>query len=151
LVSIGGNAALSNNRAGDDGGGVHLYGGHMNLFGKALINGNSAPCGAGICIEIGAMLELAESPVISDNKTSGGHGTGGGLCVGISGTIVMRGGFVRGNEADMGAGVYIESGRFIMEAGRIKSNRAQHGGGVYAASGTFQNTGGTVIKNTPDN
>ena len=73
-------------------------------------------------------------------NSSGGYG-GGVVCWG---SFHMYGGEISNNSAEQGGGVY--GGPFTMSGGEISGNKAERGGGVYAF-GTFTMSGGTIRNN----
>lgn len=66
------------------------------------------------------------------------------------GTFDMHGGFITGNTAKYGGGVYNEIGsNFTMSGGTISGNTAtDHSGGGVCSQGTFNMTGGKIGGNT---
>ena len=64
------------------------------------------------------------------------------------GTFIMNGGYITGNIAYEGGGVYVDSyGIFNMFGGSIVGNTADYGGGVYHYDGEVVMTGGTISGN----
>jgi hypothetical protein len=105
----------------------------------------------------GAVFSM-QSGTITGNTS---HYTGGGVEVGVNGTLTMSGGTISGNSAinnnGSGGGVSVAGGTFTMSGGTISGNSAidsyGYGGGVYVTPGIFNmddidgiftKTGGTV-------
>jgi len=95
-----------------------------------------------------ARLELKDG-TISGNTNSG---MGGGVSISLGGTFEMSGGYICGNTASNGGGVFVASGcNFIMNGfGQIYNNKTSsfqgRGGGVYIQMGSFSRTtyGGSI-------
>lgn len=74
---------------------------------------------------------------------------GGCVYIGNSGELVMNGGKITNNMADLGGSVFIdEGGSFTMNGGTISDNTVvSNGGGVSVSQGTFIMNGGTISNN----
>ena len=80
-----------------------------------------------------------------------GQGThSGGVHVADGGTFIMNAGEIRGNTADIGAGVLVDGGVFDMNGGVISDNSATNSGGGVAVTGNAAVTmgGGEIRDNT---
>jgi hypothetical protein len=85
-------------------------------------------------------------------EITGGHGlSGGGILVENSASVTLGPWtMVRGNEADMGGGVYfLSSGTFTLDGGTVTENRAKRGGGIFftAVPAAENNTSAFLMKN----
>jgi len=67
-----------------------------------------------------------------------------------SGNLTMNGGWIFGNWATYGGGVYVSGGTFTMNDGWIANNWATYGGGVYVSGGNFIMAGGHINDNMSD-
>lgn len=118
---------------------------------------NNVKSGGGVHVNAtGASVVISEGAIITSG-TSGSPLYGGGVYV-SNGTVTLAGGFIQGNTAQKGGGVYIDSaGTFELASGCIcentvsyitsGGNNAGEGGGVYNFAGVFTMIGGSVTKN----
>lgn len=140
LITLSGNAKISNNTA-TNGGGVFMKGGNteITLFGNAEISNNKA-------------VEMSEGTLELDT----GHG--GGVHVDDGTFSISDSVIITNNKAEKdGGGVYVHfGGTFVMSGGEISDNTAAtNGGGVCAdttgtTTGTFEMSGGTISGNKAD-
>ncbi|MDR1178761.1 MAG: hypothetical protein LBK64_08030 [Spirochaetaceae bacterium] len=116
--------------------------------GKLSLRG-SPSAGAGfVTVEAGGTLTLNKDAALLDNKSNAAAGGG----VKISGTFIMNGGDIRGNQAGSGGGVYIApGGSFKMSGGTISGNRAARGPGVYMDSNASEFSMADSALIAPDN
>lgn len=158
-VTMSGSAKINNNKANENGGGVRITGGTLDVTGSAGITYNQAGGGAGLYIAT-STVNLKDNSVI-DHNTSGGWGGGifiqnNGASLTISGnaaitnnrgtegggidsvtddatavlTIEMSGGTISGNNGTSdGGGVRLSGGSFVMSAGEISGNTSGSGKG----------------------
>jgi hypothetical protein len=103
-----------------------------------------------IYVSDGNTLYLEDNVILCGGAAQGSGGSGVTL---ESGTLIMRGGEISGNDSGvgMGGGVYAGKGsEFIMEGGLIRNNKtALHGGGVFPdEGGIFTMSGGIIFGNT---
>jgi hypothetical protein len=103
----------------------------------------------------GGKLIMETGAAITDNHNDTGLSSlllyGGGFNIetqaGLKGTLILKGGTIRGNSAVFGGGVHAY-GNFTMEGGEITGNTAvSSGGGVCVNEGVFTMTGGTISGN----
>lgn len=147
---IRGNARIQGNTAGDDGGGIYGAFADITLGENTRLTDNTSECGGGLCTELWAFTIVQDQVLVKGNKAGSSVQGGGGLCMGIDATILMKGGEVRDNQAVKGGGVYIGGGYFKHSGGIITDNAAQYGGGVYKEVGKLRVTQGDVSGNTPN-
>lgn len=149
---------ISGNSSDTNGGGIYCSG-TLSMFG-GVVSGNEAVNGAGVYIN---KTMTMSGGIIKCNEASG---YGGGLNIGISGTLTMTGGVIGdingsinwlnndGNVSNTGAGIYV-AGSATLSAGTIIGNHSYtmnesigNGGGVFIASiGTVTNSGCDIIDN----
>lgn len=127
------------------GGGVRLNAGEFRMAGGVISECWSYNDGGGIYV-LDGMLRI-EGGSIERNYT-GTTGYGGGVCM-DGGTCLMTGGFIgqdtNGNQALLGAGVYIHHAYFSFIGGKIwhnntYTNDAACGAGVYVYGESLQTT-----------
>ncbi|WP_041690627.1 hypothetical protein [Eggerthella sp. YY7918] len=150
--SQAGGGAITGGKA-DNGGGVYMLDGTLNLFGGSVSNNTAAGSGGGIYASKGALNVFGGS--VSNNTAGSGGGVykdggvfdlhdgsvsdnvatfeGGGVNVNRS-TLRLSGGSVSGNTANNhGGGVNVdEGGVLVLSGGSIEDNIAG-----YAAAGVF--------------
>ena len=171
---MSGNAKITDNTAGDKGGGVYMGGStssdqvSFNMSGNAQITGNMCANsgmsgGAGLYAENGKFT-MHDNAVISGNRTLGNRGCGGGVLVAIGAAFTMNdNAAISGNSAyiestspvkrNYGGGVFVYGGIFTMNGGSISDNTAENGAGVYVEdesssyTSTFIMNGGTITNN----
>lgn len=126
-------------------GGIKVTNGKFTMSGGRL---TSAGVGIYVADSSSAVAEINDGFIVGCSKN--------GVAVYGSGTVNMNGGYIAGNKAEYGGGVYVYDGRFNMSGGVICANDATvHGGGVYVFSSSvssnsrgFYMTGGYVAGNT---
>jgi predicted outer membrane repeat protein len=153
-----GGSITGNGSPDEDGGGVYVHKGIVNIKGGSL-EGNTGNNGGGIYACAGTTINISGG-IISGNKSEKydsrgaffGEGSGGGGIF-TRGSMVLSGGKISGNTAKGGGGgIYVDTDfkkypKFSMEGGTIEGNTAaDEGGGIYFGwNGTI--TGGSIIKN----
>ena len=145
---------------------IRIVGGKVVINGEVVITGgkNANDNGGGVYLE-GGELEL-KNGTISDNKAQKGGGvyvTGGGKFTMTGGTIenntavtgekygseaTSGGAYGADDYKGVGGGVFVDAftdkaSRFIMESGAITGNTADEGGGVYVSKFNGNNYAGT--------
>lgn len=103
-----------------------------------------------------AVLQVGLGSTLTLTDVSGNTGKIQGGSIGIevqSGTLVMNGGTITGNNGTYGGGVSLTGATFTMNDGVISGNTASsYGGGVYVDQGSsFTMTDGTISGNTAAN
>jgi hypothetical protein len=133
---------ISGNTAGNCGGGVNLfYPGNFVMTG-GTISGNTARSGGGVSMHYGEFT--LSGGEIRDNTA---FNQGGGVYNTSQDPFVMMGGMISGNSAGEGGGIYHSYGSFTMSDGKVTGNTADTGGGVFWHGGTFDRAGGTISGN----
>lgn len=125
-------AHVLSNTAGDTGGGVHVdQDGAVLQMSEAEIHGNAAIDGGGVYINEGNVT-VQESQIVSNTVT----GWGGGVYV-FAGDLTVDGGQILGNASvERGGGAFIHSASATLSAVRVLSNTAgERGGGIYVDRG----------------
>jgi len=158
-----GNASITGNTTGGQGGGVYVNGGNFVMEG-GIISGNTASVGGGVFVASNGTFTM-EGGTISGNTagTAGSGEGGGGVAIGgmglaapqSQGNFIMKGGTISGNTANTssygGGGVSLNwfGSTFTMEGGTISGNvTSGYGGGVYIGRGNkFTKTGGIITGN----
>jgi hypothetical protein len=128
----------------------------MFLSGSAKITGNKAPgrYGTGGGVYMGGSLTMTGGE-ISKNET--GENGGGVYITPLKGSFIMdsASAVISDNRAGAkGGGVFVGGygGVFTLNSGFISGNQAASGGGVFTSSrGVYTKTGGSVSNNTPNN
>ena len=126
----------------------------IDLNGYTLNRNLISKEGSGSVIYVLGTLELRDSSAEKTGTVTGGFTkySGGGIDVAPTGTLVVYGGNITGNQsADYGGGIYNE-GRLTILGGTITDNTAQTGGGVcvkYAEE--FHASNATISGNTATN
>ncbi len=114
-----------------------------------------------LAVEDGYVISVRGTLTITDSRTggkiTGGNNIGIGSCGGVyvySGTFIMNGGTISGNDATSpytsyygGGGVCVVNGTFTMNDGTIANNTGIGGGGVFVHFSTFTMNGGTIEGN----
>ena len=149
----------------DYGGGILAQCQYLLLNSGVQVYGNTATeAGGGICIKpsSGMTSVTIQGAIIGGENgegnvcTAAGNGKGGGVYLSGEGNpyLNLEGGSIKGNKADLGAGVYIEKKDFTMNGGSIVSNSEYSesdstGGGVAVyGSGRFFMEDGTISSNS---
>lgn len=159
------NSVISNNTAGENGGGIYINGGTLSLESGAAIRENTAETdGGGIYIRDGS-LNLESGAAIRENtaKKDGGaiyasceHST---ITVNIGEKDDSDDIVIEKNNAERGGAFYgADNARFVMNAGKVSENYSEVGGGgaMYIWGGTsnystFTMNGGEIIGNMAKN
>jgi uncharacterized repeat protein (TIGR01451 family)/CSLREA domain-containing protein len=142
-------ARILSNTAGDTGGGVHAdQDGAVLQMSEVEIHGNVAIDGGGVYISDGSAT-VQESQILSNTVT----GWGGGMYV-FAGSLTVDGGQVLGNTAvERGGGAFVDSASVTLSAVQILSNTAGgRGGGIYVDQGVaiLHVIGGQIRGNSTD-
>lgn len=141
LALLGGSPVVTSNTVRDNiasfGAGIHCgEDTTAELVGNTISsNGQFGTTGGGIDVNSAA-------PLIHDNLIQGNSAAGGGgICVGSSLPVVVRGNVINGNFADEGdAGGLLTGPNTLVEDNQITGNSAEgEGAGVFAYGGTFRN------------
>lgn len=159
------NSVISNNTAGENGGGIYINGGTLSLESGAAIRENTAKeNGGGIYIRNGS-LNLKSGAAISNNTAKKDGGAISASCE--HSTITVNIGekddsddvLIEQNKAKRGGAFYgADNARFVMNAGKVSGNYSEVGGGgaMYIWGGTsnystFTMNGGEIIGNMAKN
>ena len=105
-----------------------LYGTNVIIQNSELNNNFSSYIGGGLAVELGK-VEIYDSEIDGNSATV----AGGGMIVFEEADLRLEGVEVRNNEADFGAGIYLQdNGDYIIDNCEINSNLAEsEGGGMY--------------------
>ena len=127
---------------------IVLSGNQANLNNHGGVSVSAIGVGAGAA----AHLYMEAGSEIANNRAP----LGGGVNVANGGTLVIRDGEIRNNQAagTGGGGVHMATGaEFTMERGAIRNNHTtSHGGGLFATGNSrFEMTGGVIRDNTAAN
>ena len=172
-VMTGGNSS--------DGGAIYVAGGNLTLE-NGTVKGNTASYGGGVYLNNGGSFDMNGGEIsantaergagvyVSDGTfnlaggTIGGSGENKNTATSYGGGVYVAGGgiftvekvgevcAISGNEAQRGAGVYVDGGRFTLEDGEISQNIATtDGGAIYIDSGVVALNGGSVANNEATN
>lgn len=140
---------ISNNRSSEDGGGMILWGGSLEIHG-GTISGNTAKNNGGGIYTNCTLTISGNSKIINNTATDG---SGGGVY--MRGSLTLSdAACIQGNHADKGSGggVYMQDGnRFAITSSNaaITNNSSANGGGVYLdTSSTFNIASGSITNNT---
>ena len=168
LTMEGGYIVGGGNNNTDNGGGIYVNSGEVNISG-GVIAANSGTKGGGICIN-GGTLTMSDG-VISGNQTKGDAHTGswdtglGGGVFAQDTTVTISGGYITNNRENAkceqngygchgGGGIATRGGNIAMQGGFVTGNYSEEaGGGMYIGhanygnSATFTMTGGFVAGN----
>lgn len=157
------NSKISNNTAGENGGGIYINGGTLSLESGAEININKAKNGGGIYINAGK-AGLSDCTIsLNEAYEDGGaiyasceHST---ITVNIAKKNDSDDVLIEQNKAKRGGAFYgADNARFVMNAGKVSGNYStgnipEHGGGAMFIWGgdsnysTFTMNGGEIIGN----
>lgn len=157
------NSKISNNTAGENGGGIYINGGTLSLESGAEININKAKKGGGIYINAGK-AGLSDCTIsLNEAYEDGGaiyasceHST---ITVNIGEKDDSDDVLIEKNNANRGGAFYgADNARFVMNAGKVSGNYStgnipEHGGGAMFIWGgdsnysTFTMNGGEIIGN----
>jgi len=131
------------------GGGVHIEGGEIDIYGGTISNNTAPLAGGGITCDNGATIRMTGGEITGNAATNAYWQGGGGVACGTNSTFTMSGGRISGNSAGVeGGGVWVTDGAdFTMSGGEISDNTATHGGGV-GSDASFLLSGGTITGNT---
>ncbi len=137
------------NNVAQDGAGVFLNGGRMEMSRSSVSQNTATGTGGGVCLANGSTLIENEGYDIFGNAAKGG----GGVFVDSGSRFELYGSSVRANTAAYGAGVAV-SGYFGLYGGSVSMNTATagEGGGIYSWPGAVvETTGGLLLSNSvPD-
>lgn len=168
LNMYGGN--IVKNTAVENGGGVYNNKGTLNMYGGNIAE-NEAEMGGGVYSSGTFILNGGK---ITGNKASNYGGgvynsfskfemtggeisnnvadiLGGGLLLSVinSENCVISGGLIKNNEAQKGAGIYMQSSNLEITGGKISENKAlgDYGGGIHVTSDNLYLSGGEITGN----
>lgn len=116
------------------------------LVRRSIITECRAGLGLGVFFQsTGGILE---DSTVCNNQSIGSDGSGGGVCIMVSGPIVRRC-FITGNRASLGAGVFMERGGDLQDC-VITGNDGYFGGGIcskylYLPDTSYRNTRNCTI------
>ncbi len=135
---------------GSSGAGVNIAASGARLVlasGAKVIGNTAASSGGGVSVCAGAELEIQNGAEISANECN----QGGGLYIFASngavpkgGTVVMKGGTIKGNTGGNGAGGVENHGTFKMSGGTIENNKANYVGAVLVEEGSIFEISGSA-------
>lgn len=105
-------------------------------------------CGGGIFVRSGATFNMNSGRITGCDVGIEDNHWGGGVYV-TGGTFNMSGGFLDGNTADSGGGVYIEDKAGFTMSGNatVINNEGDAGGGVNIGNSIFNMTSGNILGN----
>jgi len=132
---------ISSNTATRDGGGVYISGGEFQQDNGSISSNVSEADGGGVCIVNGGSFTMAGGSITANGKQNSTIKTenGGGVYLN-GGNFVLENGTISGNGAiENGGGVFLtgENCRYELKKGYITGNSAGNGGGVYLEKGLF--------------
>lgn len=162
------------NYASQYGGGIYkLNTGNLTCSDSYISGNNSLWSGGGVYISDGTTLSFLNSLFVKNTSDNGGayyHNTsttvsftgstgfyqnkalvnGGALYISVGEISNNNAGFnIKGNNAQNGGGMYMQTGTITMQAGRITSNTASvSGGGVYMSAGACNIINANIETNT---
>lgn len=149
LTINGKNTAIDNNNASDDGGGIHLRNGTINMTGGS-VSGNITRYDSGGVKVSSSCTFTADGVTISNNTASNEEGSG----IKNLGTTSLTDCTISGNKAKLnGGGIYNDAsgdsaGKLTLNNCTITGNTAsKNGGGVLANGDYFSVHGSPVVKN----
>ena len=168
-VAIKNNTDFAGNFAADDGGGIYIMRGTVDMDGGS-VTGSSADDGGGVYVTSNTKF-TANNVRINENKTPVHDGAGilnkgemtltgcevsgntakrhaGGIWNNASGTTTtIKNTHIDGNtaEEDSGGGIYLEAGTIQMTNGSVSGNKSEDGGGLFITSNTTFSAEGTQI------
>lgn len=130
------------NNANDNGGGVYLKGGELELK-NGTISDNKAQKGGGVYVSGGGKFTMTGGTIENNTAVTGEKYGSAATSGGAYGADDYKG---------VGGGVFVDAftdkaSRFIMESGAITGNTADEGGGVYVSKfkgDTYAGTGDTT-------
>ncbi|MBQ6028007.1 MAG: hypothetical protein IJL24_00570, partial [Treponema sp.] len=135
---------------GSSGAGVNITASGARLVlasGAKVIGNTAASSGGGVSVCAGAELEIQNGAEISGNECN----QGGGIFIFASndavpkgGTVVMKGGTIKGNTGGNGAGGVQNHGTFKMSGGTIENNKANNVGAVLVEEGSIFEISGSA-------
>jgi hypothetical protein len=133
------NIEISNARGEGTGAVGVLVNSRMTLGQGAVVKDNNT---FGILIYDDNAICTINGGEVRNNNSSGVYAS--------KGLLVLQGGTISDNSADMGAGVLVaENAKFEMRGGTISNNKAEWGAGVVVMNkGAFNMSDGTITRNT---
>jgi hypothetical protein len=139
------NSTISKNHAGDSGGGIESDGpGNMVINPGTEITGNTAlNQGGGIFLDFVLVFPVFHSAnltmrgtLVSDNKTLGAAGEGGGICNGGNGIVNITTSVIQNNSSHTGGGVFGDClGTLSVASTTFLNNTATANAGAVASCG----------------
>ena len=148
VVTLNGGSIVDNTAC--SGGAINISGNTLHVYGtdisgnKAVVSADgTAGCGGAIYASVNAKITLHDGAKVHDNSA---ERKGGAIYTNSSTTIIEAGAAVYNNTADLdGGGVWL-SGSSVTNKGYIYGNSAKNGGGVYCNGGAahFYNTAGYI-------
>ncbi len=127
------NCVIQGNSTRTSGGGVYLSNGGL-LIDSTIRDNTSLQGGGGVHLNYGGTVERCTIENNTDNEFNGG----GGARLDGSGGVINRS-ILRGNEAAIGAGAYIEQGGTLNNCLLINNSASENGGGVSGSESTLHN------------
>ena len=149
LTVSGGNVPDTGGLFADNGGGIRVTGGSLDLQ-DSVVEDNDGPDQGGGIFSDGGPVTLTRSRV-SDNRSSGTQGRGAGIFIGGTGPLNIVDSVVSNNVANCcGGGVWVSSFSTITDS-VITGNTADLGGGIYYNTGVQTDIVGSTISNNVAN
>ncbi|MBN1976210.1 MAG: DUF11 domain-containing protein [Anaerolineae bacterium] len=150
-LALNNTIVLSNTAAAGTGGGMYIESGSVTLSGTQVLNNVSFASGGGIH-NTGGVLDVSNSSVVADNRTTN-SGPGGGIW--NSGTLIVTDSTVRDNYASNNGGGIYNSGSATIIGSMILSNTmsfmGQGGGGIFNdTSGVMTIDSSTIAYNVAE-
>ena len=146
-VTLTNGTVIDDNTATIIGGGVRIiYDGILNSQDTySDIKNNIAPDGGGIAVT-GGELHLIDSD-LENNQATATNGRGGAILLEADSTATMTGNvWIRGNQANNGAGIYADDSEAILEETSILGNTAANkGGGIYLTNSSSLSASDTKV------
>jgi hypothetical protein len=145
------NTDVAVNTAGAFGGGIANFG-NLGCNATDIYSNNAENGGAIANLQSAATAEIPQNTQIYSNSASelggGVYNTGGSFF--MSG---FSGGYIKGNDAKYGGGIYVGSGTLTLKLFLdVYNNQASiSGGGLYMAGGKVTISGGSIYSNTATN
>ena len=149
----GQNVSVNNNTANDNGGGIYMNNGNVEVsYAKIQNNTATAQSGGGLYVGNGE-ITLSGAVISGNHADNATNGKGGGIFAGAGtihvnnnaqiGTDGAKAG--NGNTATYGGGLYVNSGEMTFSDGVFGGNFAsEQGGGIYIKEGATLDLQGTA-------